>query len=100
MTEAEAAAAFPWLQEYWQTEGPYFARPPGGESLADLGNRVKLFLESDFKAFAGRRVLLVTHIGTMQMLRMHLESWPQEEIEAKLLGDPIRNCDVFAYKNV
>ena len=97
MTEEEAASAFPWLQEYWRTEGPYFERPPGGESLADLALRVKLFLESDLKAFAGRRLLLVTHIGTMQMLRMHLEAWPLAEIDAKLRGEPIRNCDTFAY---
>ena len=40
MTTAEAAAAFPWLQEYWDTSGRFFARPPGGESLADVAQRI------------------------------------------------------------
>jgi hypothetical protein len=31
MTTAEAEAAFPWLQPYWETYAPFFARPPGGE---------------------------------------------------------------------
>jgi broad specificity phosphatase PhoE len=44
MTDAEAAAAFPWLQDYWNTFGPFFARPPGGESLAQVCERVYAFV--------------------------------------------------------
>jgi hypothetical protein len=29
----EARDAFPWLQEYWSTTGPFFGRPPGGAGL-------------------------------------------------------------------
>lgn len=48
MTDAEATAAFPWLQDYWSTFGPFFARPPGGESLAQVCERVYTFLRNRF----------------------------------------------------
>src|SRR5690606_35377316 len=44
MTDAEATDAFPWLQDYWTTFGPFFARPPGGERLAQVCERVYTFL--------------------------------------------------------
>ncbi len=65
MTAAEARAAFPWLQEHWDTFGRFFARPPGGESLADVARRVYLFLGMLFRDRAGTRALVVSHGGTM-----------------------------------
>lgn len=41
MTDAEASAAFPWLQDYWQTFGPFFSRPAGGESYGDGQGRLQ-----------------------------------------------------------
>jgi broad specificity phosphatase PhoE len=32
MTDAEAVVAFPWLQDYWTTFGPFFARSPAGRA--------------------------------------------------------------------
>lgn len=98
MTAAEASAAFPWLQEYWQETGRYLARPPGGESLADLADRARGFLDQEWSNMAGRRVLLVTHVGTGQMLRMCLEGWPPDAVEERLTSSPIRNCGVVAYE--
>jgi hypothetical protein len=65
MTDAEASAAFPWLQDYWSTFGPFFARPPGGESLAQVCERVYAFLQKVARTMAGKRVLVVSHAGTM-----------------------------------
>src|SRR5688572_30045714 len=58
MTQAEAEAAFPWLNEYWQTFGGFMARPPGGESLADVVGRVQLFLDLLYRERPGEKVLL------------------------------------------
>src|SRR5215207_1423576 len=66
MTEAEAEAAFPWLNEYWQTFGGFMARPPGGESLADVVARVHTFLSELFRDRAGQKVMIVTHAGTLR----------------------------------
>ncbi len=53
MTDAEAMVAFPWLQEYWNALGPFFARPPGGESLAQVCERVYAFLQKLARTKAG-----------------------------------------------
>ena len=79
MTEAEAEAAFPWLSEYWQTFGSFFARPPGGESLADVVGRVHTFLNTLFRDRAGQKVMVVTHGGTIRCFRFALERWGYEQ---------------------
>jgi len=96
MTEAEALAHFPWIQEYWQTFGWFFSRPPGGESLADVVARVDTFLTSLYREQAGKRVLLVTHGGTIRCLRFVLERWDYAQA-ARMLAQPPANCGVTTY---
>jgi broad specificity phosphatase PhoE len=98
MTDAEAQAAFPWLQEYWNTFGPFFARPPGGESLADVAERVYAFLQKLTRTMAGRRVLVVTHGGTIWCFRYVLERWSYEEAERRFRSENNPNCAVTAYR--
>jgi broad specificity phosphatase PhoE len=97
MTEAEAGAAFPWLEEYWQTFGGFFSRPPGGESLADLAARVDTFLATLDRERAGQRVLVVAHGGTIRCLRYLLERWEYEKVSDLLRDDPPINCGVTTY---
>jgi broad specificity phosphatase PhoE len=97
MTTAEAEAAFPWLRGYWETFGRFFARPPGGESMADVVARVDRFLNELFRDHAGRRALLVTHGGTLRALRYLLEGWTYEEF-TKHWCEPVPNCAVTAYE--
>lgn len=99
MTATEAAGAFPWLQDYWRAHGPFFARPPGGESLADVAVRVRQFIESHREQFAGRRVLIVGHAGSLRMVRFVLEGWSYEEVERRLREEPMENCAVAAYED-
>jgi broad specificity phosphatase PhoE len=98
MTDAEAAAAFPWLQDYWATFGPFFARPPGGESLAQVCERVYTFLQKLARTMEGKRVLLVTHGGTIWCARYVLERWTYEEAERRFQTEHIRNCSVTWYE--
>lgn len=98
MTDAEAQAAFPWLNDYWTTFGPFFARPPGGESLADVCERVYAFLQKLTRTMAGRRVLVVTHGGTMWCFRYVLERWTYEEAERRFTTESNPNCSVTAYR--
>lgn len=98
MTDAEATAAFPWLQEYWNTVGPFFARPPGGESLAQVCERVYAFLQKMARTMAGRRVLVVTHGGTLWCFRYVLERWTYEEAESRFRTEAILNCSVTSYR--
>lgn len=97
MTEREVRRAFPWLQAYWDTYGPVFGRPPGGESLADVAKRGYLFLNMVFREAAGKRVLVVSHGGTMWMLRMLLERWAWDEAEHHYRTGVIPQCSVMPY---
>jgi broad specificity phosphatase PhoE len=98
MTDAEAQAAFPWLQDYWSTFGPFFARPPGGESLADVCGRVYTYLQKLARTMAGKRVLIVTHGGTIWCFRYVLERWTYEEAERRFNAESIQNCSVTSYR--
>lgn len=98
MTDAEAAEAFPWLQDYWTTFGPFFARPPGGESLAQVCERVYQFLQKLARTMAGKRVLLVTHGGTIWCARYVLERWSYDEAERRFTTEHIPNCSVTQFE--
>jgi broad specificity phosphatase PhoE len=98
MTDAEATAAFPWLHDYWNTFGPFFARPPGGESLADVCARAYAFLQKLSRAMPGRRVLVVTHGGTIWCFRYVLERWTYEDAERRFTTDSNPNCSVTTFR--
>ena len=98
MTEAEARESFPWIEEYWRTFGGFFSRPPGGESLADVVSRVDTFLRSLYRDWAGRRVLVVVHGGTIRCLRFVLERWAYEKVDQLMRDDPPANCGVTTYR--
>jgi 2,3-bisphosphoglycerate-dependent phosphoglycerate mutase len=98
MTEQEAAAAFPWLKEYWKTFGGYFARPPGGESLADVANRAHTFLDTIFRDRAGRRIFVVTHGGAIRCFRFLLERWDYERALRWPEGQSPKNCGITVYR--
>jgi broad specificity phosphatase PhoE len=96
MTEAEAVAAFPWLKEYWQTFGGFFSRPVGGESLAQVVERVYLFLNMLFRDRAGQKVLIIAHGGTIKCLRFLLEHWDYEK--ALSSSENCENCSLTLYE--
>lgn len=94
MTAQEADRAFPWLQEYWAMCGGFYARPPGGESLADVVQRVYLFLDMLFRSREGKLIFVVTHSGTTRCFRFLLERWTHAEVEA---AAGTENCGVTVY---
>ncbi len=59
----------------WQERerDPYFARPPGGENVQDLVERVQDFLESLYSS-TEERVILVTHAIMSRAILTHLLS--------------------------
>jgi broad specificity phosphatase PhoE len=97
MTEKEAERYFPFLQEYWKTFGGFFSQPPGGESLAAVVQRVYLFLNMLFQEKAGKRILVVTHGGTLRCFRFLLEHWNYDQALAWPRGQEPKNCGVTAY---
>ncbi len=98
MTKEEAEKNFPWLPEYWQTFGGFFAQPPGGESLAKATERVYLFLNTLFRDRAGKKVLVTTHGGTIRCFRFLLEHWGYEQAIKWPPGQSPANCGVTVYE--
>ena len=97
MTTTEAEAAFPWLHDYWDTFGRFFARPPGGESLAEVAARVYLFLGMLFRDRSQQRVLVVSHAGTLRVFRYLLERWTHDEFIERWDSEHVPNCAVTTY---
>lgn len=62
LTRADGPAVTAWWDDYVD------ARPPGGESLADLDARVAAWWESVAATRAGGRVAVVTHIGVVRVM--------------------------------
>jgi broad specificity phosphatase PhoE len=98
MTVAEAESAFPWLDEYWRTFGGFMARPPGGESLADVVGRAHTFLDTLFRDRVGQKIMVVTHGGTIRCLRFLLERWDYQRAAGWPPGMSPANCGVTTYR--
>lgn len=97
MTTTEAETHFPWLSEYWKTFGGFLAQPPGGESLAEVANRVQIFLNKIDQDHAGQNVFVVTHGGTLRAFRFLLEQWSYERARSWGAGQAPKNCGVTDY---
>ncbi len=98
MTEEEAVKAFPYMAEYWKTFGGFFASPPGGESLAQVTERIYLFLDTMFRDRAGQKVLIVTHAGAIRAFRFLLEQWDYAQAMNAVTEDKPLNCGVTVYE--
>jgi 2,3-bisphosphoglycerate-dependent phosphoglycerate mutase len=98
MTMHEAETNFPWLKAYWETVGGFFAQPPGGESLAQVVQRVYMFLNMLFRDRAGEKILVVTHGGTIRVLRFILEHWTYERALKWPPGQTPANCGITVYQ--
>jgi len=94
MTRREVQKQFPWLERYWKTFGSFYSRPPGGENLADVAQRVYAFLNMLFRDRAGQKIFVVTHGHALQCFRYLLEHLTEEEVP-KI---PVDNCGVTAYR--
>lgn len=75
--------------------GKFWYRPPGGESWADVAQRIRSVLLELRLADAGERVLVVTHDVPLILIRYVLEGLSIEE--SLSLSGLVRNCSVTRY---
>jgi len=71
-TDAEGLGLF-WAD-------PYAFTPPGGEAVSDFSARVLAAIERLYAAYAGERVLLVSHGGVMRLLLARARGLPREQL--------------------
>lgn len=100
MTDKQVNKYFPYFRKYWQEAGGFFARPPGGESLAEAAERVYTLLGIVNRLRAGQKVGFIGHGRVKQLILFWLLdlsydqmlNWPKE--------DEPKNCGVTVFKNV
>ncbi|WP_458128236.1 alpha-ribazole phosphatase family protein [Pseudomonas sp. Z2-11] len=71
-TDAEA------LGRFWAD--PYGFTPPEGEPVLEFSARVLAALERLHQAYAGQRILLVSHGGVMRLLLARARGLPREQL--------------------
>lgn len=101
MLREEVEKHFPYQQPYWDLVGDYYARPAGGESLADmLEKRLIPALSDLFKRFSGKHVFVFTHGRVIQCARVYLDELNLEQVEAffRSKEDDPKNCSIMVYR--
>lgn len=73
-------------------------RPPRGESMISIVRRVELFLKWAQLHLSGKRLLIVSHGGPVQAMRVIQHNISPQDYPLFISGDNyIRNCHVFQY---
>ena len=65
--------------------------------LRERDTRAYLFLSMLFRERAGKRVMVVTHGGTLWMFRMLLERWTWDEAAEHFHAGTVPQCNVTSY---
>ncbi len=77
--------------------GKFYHRPPGGESWADVGLRVRSVIDSLSREHEGERVALVAHQVVILMFRYVLERLDEEQILAISREQELVNCSITSF---
>ena len=77
--------------------GKFWYRPPGGESWADVGLRLRHVLRDIRTDYPGEHVLVVSHDVPILMARYVLESLTPQEAVA--LSGQVVNCGMTVYRS-
>jgi broad specificity phosphatase PhoE len=72
----------------------FFDRPSGGESLADVADRLAAVLVDVNRAYPGRRVLLVAHDAVVAVLHYLIDRPTMDEFVRHLGENPAANASV------
>jgi broad specificity phosphatase PhoE len=97
LTKAGIEAREPQQAELRAFLGKFYHRPPGGESWADVGLRVRSVLDMMCRELAGERVLISTHQVVVLMFRYVLEAMTEADVLALSHADPVAHCSVTSY---
>lgn len=80
---------------------PFLFRPPQGESLADVCQRVKIVLDTLARECDGKNVIIVCHGHVMRAFRIILERMSLQRINEFLTTEEewgrVPNCSIFHY---
>ena len=98
VTHVGVARRFPEQDALRRELGPFYYRPPNGESGADVVLRVRAALDAVARANPGERVLVVCHQITILCARFALEALSEAELQAAWGRYDITNCSLTEYR--
>jgi len=94
LTPTQIAARYPEEAHRQATDGPYYYRPSGGESWADVSQRLAPVLDACARTHSGGRLLVVAHSTVILCARKVLLGLDEEEIVTIFAHAPVRNCAI------
>ncbi|GIG87580.1 histidine phosphatase family protein [Plantactinospora endophytica] len=92
LTGAAIAQRFPAEAERRRATDEFHYRPPGGESLLDVGSRLVPLLDDAHRTYPGQRLLLVAHDAVVLMLRHLVEGLSLDDLRAVVAAGPVANA--------
>lgn len=100
MTPSQRNENYTKEQIFYDTE-PFLFRPPQGESLPDVANRLKNVLDTMSRECENQNVIIVCHGHVMRIFRFLLERMSLDKVNEYLLtpenwGD-VPNCSIMHY---
>ncbi len=91
---------YPDQQKFCNTQ-PFLFRPPQGESIADVCQRIKIVLDTLARECDGKNVIIVCHGHVMRTLRIILERMSLQKTNEYLLSPDdwgrVPNCSIIHY---
>ena len=82
----------------YRLEGQYWYRYPQGENVPDVRDRVRAWVSTIMRDFAGKNVLAVTHHLNILAIRANLERWDAAKFLRIDREDKPINCGVTTYR--
>ena len=99
LTRAAIRQRFPDEQARLEQAGEYAYRPPGGETFAEIAERLSSFLDDLNRDHAGQRVLVVAHDAVVLMMRYVIEDLDMTRIAAVVAEHgQVRNASVTTFR--
>ena len=87
-------------QKFYHTQ-PFLFRPPQGESIADVTQRINKVLDTLSRECDGKRVIATCHGHVMRTFRIMLERMPLIKANEYLIGQEqwarVPNCSIIHY---
>jgi broad specificity phosphatase PhoE len=98
LTKRGIRERFPAEEERRTRLGKFYHRPPGGESWADVINRLRSIVHEIGRDYPGERVLVVAHQVVVLLFRYILERLSEDEILALDRAAEIANCSLTRFE--
>ena len=69
-----------WYGFFNGKEEMFYKRPPGGENVRDIGERMLSFLQEIDSKYKNKNILIISHGGPLFVLEAMIKGWSEEEM--------------------